>query len=55
MTAQVRKKTFKFTLLDNTTRVVTGKGRQSACMRLTGKRVKPAIESGLIKSVEQIS
>lgn len=54
MTAPSR--TYKFTMSDGkTTRIVSGKGRQSACMKLTGMRVKAALEIGQIKAVELMS
>ena len=44
--------TYKFTMPNGDIRYVAGKGRQSACMRLTGMRVRAAIESRHILSVE---
>ena len=44
--------TYKFTMPNGDIRYVAGKGRQSACMRLTGMRVRAAIESRQILSVE---
>lgn len=53
MKASANAKTYKFTMSDGkTTRMVSGKGRQSACMKLTGMRVKAALETGQIKNVE---
>lgn len=34
---------------------VTGKGKQSACMKFCGRRVKPAIELKLIESIEKLA
>lgn len=49
------KRTYRFVMRDGTVRYVDGKGRQSACMRLTGYRVKPAMDRGIIRSVEAIT
>ena len=42
---------YAVTMPDNTVRFVNGKGRQSACMKLTGMRVKAAIELGQILAI----
>ncbi|WP_158658378.1 hypothetical protein [Achromobacter sp. AONIH1] len=33
--------------------VISGKGRQSACMKITGRRVAQSLELGLLKSIEE--
>lgn len=49
------KNLYRFVMSDGKTeRLVYAKGRQSACMKLTGMRVRAALESGQIKSVEKI-
>ena len=46
---------YAITLADNTIRFVRGKGRQSACMKLTGMRVKAAMEAGRILAIVKAS
>jgi hypothetical protein len=46
---------YAITLADNTVRFVRGKGRQSACMKLTGMRVKAAMEAGRILAIVKAS
>jgi len=46
-------KTYIITMADGKTRSVTGKGRNSAAMKITGWRAKRAVELGLIQKIEE--
>lgn len=48
------KNQYRFVMPNDDVRYVAGKGRQSACQKLTGMRVAPALAAGQIKSVEKV-
>ena len=49
------KNLYVITMPDNTVRFVNGKGRQSACMKLIGMRVKAALELGQILAIVKLA
>lgn len=55
MTKTANQVCYKFIMADGSARYVHGKGRQSACMKLTGMRYAAAVAAGQIKSAEKMA